>query len=55
MALLCSMYGGRSVLLASCGYDRKVIIHREAQPGVWQQGKTYEVLDGDMILFKFNN
>ena len=29
------------VLLASCGYDRKVIVHREAQPGVWQQIKTY--------------
>ena len=23
------------VLLASCSYDGKVIIHRESQPGVW--------------------
>ena len=29
------------VILASCGYDKKVIIHREAPGGTWTQEETY--------------
>ena len=34
-----------------CGTEQKA----KAEGKTRQQGKTYEVLDGDMILFKFNN
>ena len=29
-------------LLASCGYDRRVIVHREVSPGQWTRIYTYE-------------